>query len=744
MSQILKLSHENQQLKRQINQYQQVLGVSPYVDDSLFKGGYRVVKTIVDRDAIKCCWRKQGMKVVVIGEDLSFKEYVLKTDNCKENIWEEINVTVEENEVFLIEDYSELGENLTTQKELNLVLKQLILNLQTQIDNIELIDEKVQITENTNFGQIGDNQKDFNKKVSDYKVTVDSKNIEQDERIENLEGINYIWSPTGRTLTLYDNNGNQLSQVSLLSLDNEGTDIRYNASTLSLELYNADNELLDSIPVSSFIGSVGTQLQLNSNQLQLRDSQGNILSTVSFVVSNIQGLQTALDSRLNKGSYTGNASDLKNEIDSKLNKPTTTSTTASYPYVVGENGNGGSARLPAGDLGKNFFNSDLSNTTARNHTMNAGITVNTLGNPHTLSGLPNKNTDIANFRKVRVQNTSGLDSVVDSKNLLTDGVTSMSDAEKDAWRLAQRKTGENYSTGQPRIDFILPFKLSKSISGIQYFSCIGSNLLLNLSDCQVKLINTSTNAEYPISVVNTSASTTSNFSIGYDISSLPTGSYKIYVRNGFNINIDNTTFDVVDNIQYFDMSSITWQKNVLTSGDFTGSTAIGGNINRQSPNITGEPSTNVRKIEFLSSEILNALEANRNFIIEIDFSRYRTDQHNPSYLGLVDSTVNSLNGNGQIIFGWASLSGGGNRTILFPTSVTAGGGSSLAQESGKVVISKKGSIIQMMAILSGTIYITTNISQSNSYTGLKLMYFDFGISSAFSGAQQTYSIKLYK
>ena len=96
MSQILKLSHENQQLKRQINQYQQVLGVSPYVDDSLFKGGYRVVKTIAERDAIKCCWRKQGMKVVVIGEDLSFKEYVLKTDNCKENIWEEVDVITEE------------------------------------------------------------------------------------------------------------------------------------------------------------------------------------------------------------------------------------------------------------------------------------------------------------------------------------------------------------------------------------------------------------------------------------------------------------------------------------------------------------------------------------------------------------------------------------------------------------------------------------------------------------------------
>ena len=120
------------------------------------------------------------------------------------------------------------------------------------------------------------------------------------DAVTNLEGIHYTWSPTNRTLTLYDNNGNQLSQVSLASLDNEGTDLRYNATTLSLELYNVNNELLDSIPVSSFIGSVGTQLQLNSNQLQLKDSQGNILSSVTFEVSNINGLQTALNNKQDK------------------------------------------------------------------------------------------------------------------------------------------------------------------------------------------------------------------------------------------------------------------------------------------------------------------------------------------------------------------------------------------------------------------------------------------------------------
>ena len=156
---------------------------------------------------------------------------------------------------------------------------------QEDIDNWNKVeDAEVQITEDTYFTEIGQNQKDFNKNISNYKVLVDNKNIEQDERIENLEGINYIWSPTNRTLTLYDSNHNELSQVSLVSLDNEGTSLRYNSTTLSLELYNEDNELLTSIPVSAFIGSVGTQLHLNNNQLQLKDSQGNILSTVTLQI----------------------------------------------------------------------------------------------------------------------------------------------------------------------------------------------------------------------------------------------------------------------------------------------------------------------------------------------------------------------------------------------------------------------------------------------------------------------------
>ena len=55
---------------------------------------------------------------------------------------------------------------------------------QEDIDNWNNVkEEEVQITEDTNFAQIGQTQKDFNKKVSDYKASSDLKNQEQDDRM---------------------------------------------------------------------------------------------------------------------------------------------------------------------------------------------------------------------------------------------------------------------------------------------------------------------------------------------------------------------------------------------------------------------------------------------------------------------------------------------------------------------------------------------------------------------------------
>ena len=106
------------------------------IDDSNLIGGYRVVESIDDRNAIDCCFRKLGMMVMVIGDDFSFTEYVLTENLCDNNGWVEFTPsttvdTIFEEDIELTEDYSILDPTvqIQTQKDLNKVLKEILLDI---------------------------------------------------------------------------------------------------------------------------------------------------------------------------------------------------------------------------------------------------------------------------------------------------------------------------------------------------------------------------------------------------------------------------------------------------------------------------------------------------------------------------------------------------------------------------------------------------------------------------------------
>ena len=117
-------------LKKQISNFP--VQKTPAMDDAILKGGYRVVRTIKERDSIDCCYRKLGMRVMVIGQDYSFKDYILKGDNlCSNEGWVLASIdpttpidTVEDSDVILLDDYSDLDvtQNIETQQDLNRVL----------------------------------------------------------------------------------------------------------------------------------------------------------------------------------------------------------------------------------------------------------------------------------------------------------------------------------------------------------------------------------------------------------------------------------------------------------------------------------------------------------------------------------------------------------------------------------------------------------------------------------------------
>lgn len=129
-------------IKKEISKYS--FGDNPFVDDAIIKGGYRVVRTVKERNAIDCCHRKLGMKVMVIGQDFSYKDYILKGEHpCSNDFWELDSGgsgppidTINDSDVTLLDDYSDLDitQNIETQQDLNLVLARIlktILNNQT-------------------------------------------------------------------------------------------------------------------------------------------------------------------------------------------------------------------------------------------------------------------------------------------------------------------------------------------------------------------------------------------------------------------------------------------------------------------------------------------------------------------------------------------------------------------------------------------------------------------------------------
>ena len=58
---------------------------------------YRVVQTIYERNTIPCEERLNGMIVTVVGNDLSYKQYMLKGgDPCVNSNWKPSNLSIEE------------------------------------------------------------------------------------------------------------------------------------------------------------------------------------------------------------------------------------------------------------------------------------------------------------------------------------------------------------------------------------------------------------------------------------------------------------------------------------------------------------------------------------------------------------------------------------------------------------------------------------------------------------------------
>ncbi len=505
---LTQLIQENTVLKRQVAEYKQVLGGSHFVDDSLIKGGFHVVQTIQERNKIDCCHRKPGMRVVVVGDDQSFKEFELVSSSCKTNSWREIISSADESTVRLISDYGELGPDLTTQLHLNQKLKERVVSLQNILDNLP---PPVDIS---------------------GKANTNASNLLQTDVISWRDALNvYSKSET------------------------------YSKSEVNTK-QEIEGILEDYVTETTF-----------------RDA--------------VSGLET-----------------------SKLDAPSNTVTnTTTYPFLVLTKANGvESARIAAGDVGKNVANAALTSINGAGLTLGADWNITSgSGFYFGLKGLLDKSADTT-WNRLIMTDASGRVAYTNGKNVIKSMPSVLTDAEKTAWKT---EMNGGWTTNTMSVATITPMAIKLENASV-WVTLNGANLNLNPVSFTLELLDVATN-EY-ITIPNSQVQINNiglSISFWFNFFSRGLKQYKIRLWNGVAYYTTPITFTVTNNVENLNINTVTWdivQKPEYTESFGTGTGAALTLIDKRTSATGG---TNSPCVSAKSSELI---PPNKNGVIVLTLS----------------------------------------------------------------------------------------------------------------------------
>ena len=355
------------------------------------------------------------------------------------------------------------------------------------------------------------------------------------------------------------------------------------------------------------------------------DEQGNI-------TTKYQELKESLDNEIVERARVDNL---------KLDKPTTTGSTISHPNVVGVDSQGNSAKLPAGDLGKNFANTDLTVSVNRKHTGTVSVELAMpmiYSNPsQRFSGLVDKSADATYNRLLGMNSQGNLNEV--GIYALTNEMSKATDAQKDAWRVASRKSGEIYSIGQPRVDSIAPFVFLND-SGMHSLTLIGENLFINNVDLvsRVDIIDSRTNAIVEtcesIAVHQTLPSRLS-IDITKNLYDIDVPYYAKVTHNGIQSIINTNAYFIIKETYVQTTDTLNWRLITPDGQDNSGITFSSNNPNNFSVTKTRDEKLNIvsdYEFDYNKNYYLN-LNINTHFPNGEQFFNY----FNHTYLTVIDS-----------------------------------------------------------------------------------------------------------
>ncbi|WP_027380295.1 hypothetical protein [Chryseobacterium daeguense] len=287
----------------------------------------------------------------------------------------------------------------------------------------------------------------------------------------------------------------------------------------------------------------------------IKTVSGNYIPTglSNITIAMVQGLQAALDAKMNKPTAAGNYF---------INHNGTTTYRAINPtanYLLFWN----NTDFTASDIYNNAGKYGIGTTTPSEmlHLNNGRMRSKAIVFDDNTETLPNQLTQSA--RLLYYTDNSGTKKRVFMKeDYLPEFIllpSQLTEAQKTTWKT---EMNGGFSTASMSVFIINPVVIKKQ-NGNNYISLRGANLYLNPANFQVDIVNMSGNV-----VLNVPNSQVQLISTGLDLVfyvnlfSLPLGSYKVRLRNGLAEYTTSVNFQLVDNVNSIDPSTLLWNTKV--------------------------------------------------------------------------------------------------------------------------------------------------------------------------------------
>ncbi|WP_291121380.1 hypothetical protein [Empedobacter sp. UBA7248] len=236
------------------------------------------------------------------------------------------------------------------------------------------------------------------------------------------------------------------------------------------------------------------------------------------------------------------------------------------------------------------------------------------------SGLLDKSADATYNNLLGIDSNGNVAKV--GLNALTNVMAKSSDAQKEAFRLASRKSTETYSVGQARVDFVNPPIIDKTKNYNQYVTIIGINLFLNPATTILKFRHQSTQEVRQITNFQTQQTNAQVLVISELFSDWTDGNWEILIENnGINNIVNNVTLEIAQNLISSPVN-LTWENLKVSNDAMPENMATTAN----SINMTGSVS---QDLTVHSSVLVSEIEKEQGCMIAIEFSGAST--HNINY-----------------------------------------------------------------------------------------------------------------